>query len=266
MRRSVQTLYFFLAISIIALYTVFPVHAQVASGIATDVNIQSPNAQTALAGSQIQNGDIVSATSKGYTLSNVENDGFVFGVINLKPAIVFTNSGNNTKFPVVTYGKVYVRVTTHNGNIAANDYITTSTTPGVGQKAIKDGFVLGNALESYSSPDHNKVGLILVELNPHYNTFTTTQENLLSSIQQAASAPFLSPLTSLRYLLAVIVTAFSFGFGFIYFGNMSRHGIDALGRNPLAAKYIRQGLFLNITMAVGIIVAGLFLSYLILTL
>lgn len=227
-----------------------------ASGVATTIQIQNKN---------VQDGDIVSSTAQGYALSKTEYDAFVFGVVEIHPGLLFT-SNKSTGIPIVSSGKVYVRVTTNNGNIQVNDLVTTSQTEGIGEKATKSGYVIGTALEAYMKPK-NTVGLILVSLNPHYNSSgEVASTNILATFTSAASAPFLSPLTSLRYLLAVIVTAFAFGFGFIYFGNLSRHGIDALGRNPLAAKYIRQGLIFNIAVAVGIIVGGLFLSYLILTL
>lgn len=168
---------------------------------------------------------------------------------------------------MVTYGKAYVKVTSRKGNININDPITTSTNPGVGEKALDSGYILGNALQAYSSNNPNTVGMIIVELNPRYNSLNNTSgKNLIQSFSIAANAPFLSPLTSLRYLLAVLISAFAFGFGFFYFGNISKHSMDALGRNPLAARSIERGLVLNIILAVGIIVGGIYLSYIILSL
>ncbi len=90
--------------------------------------------------------------------------------------------------------------------------------------------------------------------------------NLLSNFKSAASSPFLSPLTSLRYLLAVVVTATAFGLGFLYFGRIAAHGVEALGRNPLASKIIIAGIVFNAVMTAVIVVGGLFLAYLILIL
>ena len=231
--------------------------SSIGSGVATKVTISSGN---------VQNGDLISTTTTGYRLSSTAYDPLFFGVVVQDPGLVFYNKSNDVGTPVVSLGKVDVRVSNRNGNIAVNDLITTSTTAGVGEKANIDGYVIGTAMQSYAPKQSNQTGMILISLDPHYNTVQNMTFNLLSQFQSASSAPFLSPLTSLRYLLAVFVTAFSFAFGFIYFGNMTRHGLDALGRNPLGSKYIQRGLIFNVSSAIVIIVAGLYLSYLILTL
>lgn len=232
--------------------------ANFASGVANTVQIINQN---------IQNGDIVSATNKGYALSTTEYDQTMFGVIQTNPGLVFINNKIKDGTPVVSSGKVTVRVTTANGPIQTNDPITSSTIPGVGEKATKSGYVIGTALGPYTAANKKTVGTILVSLNPHFDAIGQgNNTNIFSALQSANTALLLSPLTSLRYLLAVIVTAFSFGFGFIYFGGLSRHSIDAFGRNPLAAKYIRQGLIFNVLIAICIIISGLGVSYLILVL
>ncbi len=231
--------------------------SSIGSGVATKVDIISSN---------LRNGELVSTTSNGYKIATTEYDPLFFGVVVQNPGLVFYNKSNDIGTPVVSLGKVEVLVSNKNGNIAVNDLITTSTTPGVGEKATKDGYVIGTAMQNFSPKTPNSTGTILVSLDPHYNTAQSTTFNLLSAFQTASSAPFLSPLTSLRYLLAVFVTAFSFAFGFIYFGNMTRHGLDALGRNPLGSKYIQRGIIFNVSSAIVIIIVGVYLSYLILTL
>jgi hypothetical protein len=62
-------------------------------------------------------------------------------------------------------GRVMTKVDTENGDIAPGDYITASSTPGVGMKATMAGEVVGRALAAYSNTG---VGQILVFINPTY--------------------------------------------------------------------------------------------------
>lgn len=239
------------------LFLVSPLEAQdrISSGIAISIPISGQN---------IQDGDIVSSTEAGYTISNIPYDPKIYGVVVKNPAISLDSiSPSFGTFPVMTTGKVYVRVS---GPITKGNSITSSKTSGLGQKATSDGFILGIALEDYSPTNPGK---ILVSLKPGYNTPVVGGSrgiNLFSNIRQAASSPFLTPLTSFRYLLAVIVSAISFALGFLYYGRIAKSGIEAIGRNPLAAKTISLGIISNVLLTAVIIFSGLFLAYLILVL
>lgn len=232
---------------------------KVSSGVAISV---------AILDEKVENGAIVSSSPKGYVLSSIPYDPAVYGVVSLKPAVAFEKTSDPKSYPVITNGKVYVRVTTTSGSIAKDDMLTSSKKPGVGQKAVENGFVIGTALEGYESSDPGAIGEILVALKPQYNVPVGGGKgiNLLKNVKSAASSPFLSPLTSLRYLLAVVVTACAFGMGFLYYGRITKTGIEALGRNPLAAKTISAGIIFNVILTAVIILAGLFLAYLILIL
>jgi hypothetical protein len=81
-----------------------------------------------------------------------------------------------------------------------------------------------------------------------------------------SASPFLTPLTSLRYILAVMITVIAFFLGFRTYGRIAGSGLEALGRNPLAAKAISISIIFNIFLAGLIVIAGLALSYLVLVL
>lgn len=233
---------------------------KVSSGVAMSVNISDKN---------VQNGDIVSLTSKGYALCNTPYDPNVFGVVSTNPAVSFEKIPPAGAYPVISFGKVYTRVTTQNGNIKVKDLITSSAIPGVGQKSTADGFIIGSALENLENSDPKQVSLILINLKPQYNLAVVSSSrgiNLLKTIKLTTASAFLSPLTSLRYLLAVLVTATSFGLGFLYYGKSVKTGITALGRNPLASKTISAGVIFAVFLTTLIIGGGLFLAYLILVL
>ena len=239
---------------------VFPRSLVRAQGVALSVPVVDSDAT---------NGDIVSSTEKGYVLSSSAYDANMFGIITETPAISFIPvSAQNTK-SVVSTGTILVNVSTINGPIKKGSFITSSTIKGLGQKADKNGFILGVAAENYREKDPQKAGKILVSLNIKYNTApsnSVVRTNLLEFLKQSATAPYLSPLASLRYLLAAIISIAAFVFGFTYFGKVAQTGVEALGRNPLAAKIIQFSVVLHIILTVGIILVGLAIAYLILIL
>lgn len=216
-----------------------------------------------------QDGDIISATDKGYVLSAFPYDPSICGVLSSRPSVSFESTVSAGMKPVVANGKVFVRIISANGSIKTGDFITSSKIPGVGQRADTSGFIVGVALSDYESQDPETVGKVLVSVDPRYSAGVNTSGkgiNLFKNLRSAVSSPFLSPLTSLRYLLAVVITAMSFGLSFMYFGKFGKTGIEALGRNPLAAKIISLGIAFNVLLTAAIMITGLFLAYLVLSL
>ena len=168
---------------------------------------------------------------------------------------------------ILTSGKAIVKVTSVNGNISVGDFITSSTTAGVGQRADINGFVLGTALEAFSSDDPNTVGEIIVSINIFpATTLSDARTNLVNLARRGLSAPIISPLASLRYLLAFAIAVLAFALGFAYFGRVARTGIEAIGRNPLARRMIQLSIILNIFITIVIILVGLALAFFILIL
>ncbi len=216
----------------------------------------------------IRDGDIISATPKGYKLSTYDYDPSIYGVVSLNPAVLLKEAQSNSKeTPIITSGKASVRVSSINGPIKKNDFITSSKIKGVGEKANINGFVLGTSLEDYNNSNPNAIGRIQVLINPHYNAvFIATRTNLIENIRTVTGSPLLSPLTTLRYLLAAIIAIVSFVLGFVYFGRIARTGVEALGRNPLAARIIQLGIAVNVILTALIILVGIGIAYLILIL
>ena len=226
-------------------------------GVATSVQINDKN---------ISEGDIVSSATNGYVITSSEYDVAMFGVVTKNPAIVLENTSNPGSTSVITSGASIVKVSTANGAIKKDDLITSSNIRGVGVKATRNGFVLGNALESYSSSDKNNIGTILISVNPHFNNSNANaaKTNLIQSLRNAGTAMSSSPIEALRYVIAGIIALLSFIFGFLFFGRISVKGVEALGRNPLAARAIQLSVIVNVVLTVAIISVGLGIAYLIL--
>lgn len=234
-------------------------HAQIdALGIAipTEVAYENP-----------EEGDILCLKDVGIIPCSEAYDPSIHGVVSLSPAAAFRHEDDEELPLVLSSGNVIVKVNSQNGNIEVGNLITSSETPGVGQKADLNGFVLGVALEPYQSDDPNAIGTVYIALNIHpVASFLGSPSNIIGSLRQALSVPVLSPVATFRYLLAFLIALIAFALGFYYFGRVIKVGVEAIGRNPLAKKEIQFVVFVNVMITLLIIVAGLGISLLILIL
>lgn len=215
----------------------------------------------------VKDGSIISSSATGNVLSNIPYDAQVMGVVARNAGIVLNNSGTVNGVPVISVGTVYVLVSSKEGPIKKGDLIATSTTPGVGTKAVKDGYVLGTALEDYNGNDPNKANLIAVEFNLHYFNAKPTFPGSLTDIFKFALLPTKEgPTPIFKYIVAALVTIASFVLAFMTFGRTAAKGVEALGRNPAASRIIHLGIMLNVGIVMIIVGAGLTVSFLILRL
>jgi len=224
------------------------------SGIATTLDILDEN---------VEEGQIVSVTENGFELSKIDYDSGIYGVVTSTPAVAIENVPSDDLHHVVYAGDSLVLVSTSNGEIKKFDLITSSNTPGVGIKATRNGYVLGAALEDYSS---DSPGLIAVNINPRFNSQLTTavSRNIFDVLKSARQSAYLSPLEALRFVIAGLITLLAFILGFMYFGRVAQKGVEAVGRNPLAGRKIELSVIFNIILTTVIIIVGLVIAYLIL--
>lgn len=216
---------------------------------------------------EAQEGDLICAYKDGNRRCNVEYDPSIFGVISDNPSAGVEDTELPNAKNVLTSGVVKVRVSSINGNIAENDLVTSSQTPGVAQLATKNGYVLGAAQEPYQSSNSSEVGEISVAINIHPAAgLAGARSDLLQGLRQGLAAPVFEPLDSFRYLLAALVIVIAFALGLIYFGKVARAGIEAIGRNPVARRMIEFSVIMNIVLTIIVVLIGLALAYLILVL
>ncbi len=258
-RAILPALFLIAGFTLVTNYTAVAAFAQsVSSGIATYIQITDKNAGP---------GSIVRLTDKGYSLARVPYDPSVFGVIVGNPSVSFESTNTPDARPVISAGKVYVDVSTINGQIRQGDLLTTSSTPGVAQKATENGYIIGTALASYSAKNPQSIGKILIVLDIGHNAGSTSVTgNLFKNFSSALQAPYVSPLSALRYFFAAGLVILSFLVAAGYFGKVSNTGVEAIGRNPLAGKLILFSVVLHLLLALGIISIGVFIAYLILIL
>ncbi len=127
--------------------------------------------------------------------------------------------------------------------------------------------MVGSALEDFTSGNTNEVGKILVSINVHYSYFRPSSVNkLFSVLTLSALAVHEEPTLVFRYFVAGMIILIAFLLGFLSFGRVAATGIEALGRNPLAARTIQFGIILNVVVTIAIVLSGLALAYFILRL
>jgi F0F1-type ATP synthase membrane subunit c/vacuolar-type H+-ATPase subunit K len=213
----------------------------------------------------IKDGSIVSTSQHEAILSVIPYDSEVLGVVSRDAAIAINTGNDQDGIPVISTGEVYVLVSTQQGNINSGDLITTSTLPGIGVKALKTGYVLGTAMESYSSPSPKQYGLIAVNLNLHYFNSKSSFPGTLTDIFKFALLPTTdSPAAIYKYIVAALVSLSSFVLAFMSFGRTAAKGVEALGRNPAASKIIHLGILFNVLIVIAMAAGGLAVAFLIL--
>ena len=211
----------------------------------------------------VADGDIVCDEGGAAKACTKAYDGTIYGVYVAIPALGVENLTLENAKTIATSGKAYVRVTDANGQIKQGDSVTSSDRAGVGQKATKSGYVIGTALEEAGEGDAK----ILVAIGAKQAFIAmSTKGNLLETVKEAILSPTLTPLASLRYVLASIMAVGAFMLGFWYFGRVAKSGVEAIGRNPLAGRTIQLGVILNLLLTGVIMAAGLVVAYLILVL
>lgn len=209
---------------------------------------------------EVEEGSMVCLSREGYKECDRNYDSSIAGVATLNPSSAISIENLESEFFLLTSGLVNVRVS---GDINQGDLITSSDNQGVGQKAARNGYVLGTAAEDLA--EGSDTVLVSIAIHPTVS-FADTRSNLLELIREGLAAPVVTPLSALRYILAAMVTIVSFLLGFIYFGRLARSGVEAIGRNPLAHRTIELTVLLHIIITIAIFLAGLGIAYLILAL
>lgn len=208
----------------------------------------------------LASGTVLCAYADGNQPCTLEYDPQVLGVVSREPAAWLQNTTQETALPLINSGKIRVRVKADAG-IKKGDFVTTSTVAGVGQKATHSGYVVGTA----QADQEGETVLVAINIRPAI-VAEGIRGNLLETLRQGLAAVYLTPLTALRYMLAIVVTAVAFTLGFMYFGRVAKTGVEAVGRNPIAARTIQLSVIVNVILTVAIALAGLALAYLILIL
>jgi len=242
------------------LLTVFP------EAVAQDNNVIA--SYVPIDGEDIRNGMIVSMENDRYQVATADQITNLFGIVVENPAAAFNLYGVNNAVPIASSGETQVLVNGENGPISIGDYITISSIRGIGMKA-DGGHVVATALEKFDPPDKKETKLIRGNVRVR-----TVDERLISlggqiagSFGRVANAMSLASLREpskfFRYFVAAICLIFSLVLGFVTFGKLAANGVTAIGRNPLARRFILVAVIFNVGMTLIIIGAGVLISFII---
>ncbi len=226
------------------------------------VDVSSIAKNLKLADQQVSVGDIVSKTEKGVVRSRVPYDPNLVGIVGKSPILVFGRSEQST-VPVIFSGRTLVRASNLlNGKIRKGDFITSSTKPGIGQRATESGFVIGKALSDLNQDE----GLVEIETNIQYLEVASAKKSLsgmVTGVMNELKKPENVPQV-LRYISAAFLGIGIFFAGFFAFVRSLQKGVEAIGRNPLAKGSIHLAMILNLLGIVILTLGGLALTLFIL--
>lgn len=202
-------------------------------------------------------GDIVVKDGGNLFVAKQPYDAKIFGVIARSPVLIF-NKPTAESMPVVYSGEALVRASNKKSPIKKGDFITSSETPGVGQKAVGPGYVLGRALEDLTDDKEAvRVWISVQYLNP------APTKSLINDALNVFLLGLKNPMNLpdvLRYLFALIIGGISFVLGFLSFVRALRKSIEGISRNPLAKKTILGAMMINLLGVFILTAAGLVLA------
>lgn len=144
------------------------------------------------ADSSIEVGDVVKLTGKNIDKTTSAYDETVVGVVSQNPGLKLSDDNHYDSIetnmrPVALAGRVYVKVTSENGNIKAGDYLVSSSKAGYamkqcGPKYCQLGIVIGRALEDLNNQLVEGKVLMFVEqgfrLDPNIMKQLSTPNNI----------------------------------------------------------------------------------------
>lgn len=207
----------------LSVHSIFAQNPPTLGGVAVNIEINDTD---------LEPGDIISVTKGGFKRSTQEYDILMFGVVANAPILSVEPKGDNTR-AVVSSGETQVRVTNQNGNIEEGDLITSSSTPGLGQKAISTGYVIGKALQSYTKAEP---GLIAVLVSPSFGG-NDSLNGAAGSILNIFNDP-----KNAKLMLAAILGVVILAGGAVAVTRLVTTGVAAVGRNPLAKATIYRSM------------------------
>lgn len=217
--------------------------------------------------------------SKIVAVTDKNVDKFKGVVVNKNDSPV-TISGESDKYFVAPTGPYEVLVSDENGEIKKGNYISISSSSGIGSKALDNQeFVIGVASSDFGgggdtigSSDINgkkvNFGRITVDValakNP--NMKAPEKDKIPDAIQKISNAIADKPVSNIRiYIGMAIFIAASLIAGTMLYSGV-RNTIISIGRNPLSKGSIYKGLFQVILLSLIIFIIGIFGVYLLLKL
>ena len=259
-----------LMIGVACMATTVPASAQQSSSsIAQGFDADASNGEI-VAGALVSLKPGSSSSVELATTTNVEH---LLGVVDKNPLISI--SPNSKKVQVVLSGTTTVLVSDINGPIKSGDKITASPIAGLGMVATADNQVAGTAQAAFTGTSTQSVtdktgkthtihvGSIPLQVGIAF--YQAPGSNFLPPfIQSIANSVAGRQVSLIRILLCTILLLLVFVSVGILIYTSVRGAMTSIGRNPLAARAIRKGLYQVSIVAVVVVGGAVLASYLIL--
>lgn len=257
----------FTALTIFALFFLYPVTCLLSIASAQTTGLDASYGYN-ITDAEAQEGDILIHTDQGLMRATSAYSTAIFGVKQSDPLVMIQLSESDTQ-SIVKSGITQVNVTNTGGPIKKGDYITSSSVTGKGQRADKSGFILGVALTNLEE----QTGQIAVDLDIKYvdvySTISPGANKFLKSLDNILLASTQDPekFTKLvRYLAASVIMLGAFGISLLTFSKSMSNSVEAIGRNPLARKYIYFSLIINAAVTVTTLLVGFITAFILIKL
>jgi hypothetical protein len=203
------------------------------------------------------------------------------GVVVDKNDSPVTISNEERNIFVASVGPYEVLVTNENGPIKRGDYISISSSSGIGAKALENQeYVIGVAASDFNGGGDSvssatsksgttvQVGRIKadVALAKNPNMKAPQKDRIPDAIQRLSRAIADKPVSNVRiYIGMAIFVASALIAGTMLYSGV-RNTLISIGRNPLSKASIYRGLFQVILLSLIIFIVGIFGVYLLLKL
>jgi len=217
---------------------------------------------------------------KAIDLNDMNN---ILGVIVNQNDSPITVSDELNRIFVASTGNYDVLVSTQNGDVTTNSYISLSSVGGIGMKADnQQSTVIGRAMEGFDGKSGSlatitvkhtdnkekqiQIGRVKVELNIGRNPLAKGTENTPAFLSQTGNTLAGRPVSAIRLYLSAIVFLIGLfaAFAILYAG--IRSSIVAIGRNPLGRRSIYRSLFGVSVTALFVFIVSIIAVYLLLKL
>ena len=214
-------------------------------------------------------------------LADINNTDFLVGVVEEEGSSLLTIARDQGDISVALSGEVEVFVSDINGPIQQGDFIGSSWIRGVGMKALDntDQKLIGIALEGLSETDNDVFEAEDIETPDGKRTARISKIALRVFDRQVGPDTALDDTTVLerfaarvagkqvlfaRVLAATVLFLVSSAISAVFLANAIRGSFISLGRNPLASGSIYSNLIQVSGVAIGVILIGTVLAYVVL--
>lgn len=224
-------------------------------------------------GSVVPGWIVALGANSSVTAAPAKDTSKIYGVvIDPSDAPIALSQNSSGQVFVATSGDYDVLVAAENGPISTGDYISLSSSDGIGAKAAStQGTVLGRADAAFdgktgviNGSGDTAVGRIPVHINIGPNPGFKKDETVNNQLQRYAklfSGKNVSPV-KLYTALAIFIGSFAGAISLLISG--VRSGLISIGRNPLSKKSIMRSLVQVSILSALIFLTGLTAVYLIL--